>query len=201
MCVLSMELWTSSITIGCIFVRFGVSAAPQLCGGCRGLFTKPASVDVWAFALRLLLRCQLPVGSLTFLRHNRSKKCLFRSQAGASPLRSFILLRHRKWHGSASMRLMLALETGVSCMALARQSSVHSYGKPVKCSKHIVNTSTSKPERRNWDQRARRWQGFVAVYSFCARRGDSQGKRAERERNLCVTTLLLPVSENMSNVK
>ena len=61
-----MGLWTSSSRIACIFVWFGVSAAPQLRRGRRGLFTKPASVDVWAFALRLFLRCQLPQGSQHF---------------------------------------------------------------------------------------------------------------------------------------
>ena len=66
-----------------------VSAAPQFRRGHRGLFTKRASVDVWAFALRLLLRCQLPVGRQpNSSRNNRSKKCLFVSQAGASPLRA-----------------------------------------------------------------------------------------------------------------
>ena len=41
--VLSMRLWTSSSTIACISVRFGVPAAPQLRRGRRGLFTKATS--------------------------------------------------------------------------------------------------------------------------------------------------------------
>ena len=43
LCVLSMGLWTSSSTIACISVWFGVPAAPQLRRGHRGLFAKLAS--------------------------------------------------------------------------------------------------------------------------------------------------------------
>ena len=35
-------------------------------------------VEVWAFELRLLLRCQLPAGTPTLLHNSRSKKCLLK---------------------------------------------------------------------------------------------------------------------------
>ena len=50
------------------------------------------AVDVlhrrWVFAPRLFLRWQLPAGSPAIRRQNRSKNCMFKSQAGASTPRA-----------------------------------------------------------------------------------------------------------------
>ena len=71
----------------------GVPAAPKLRRGRRGMFTKPASCRCLG-PLRFVSSCAASCqwAALTFLRDNRSKKCLFRSQPGASPPRASRIL-------------------------------------------------------------------------------------------------------------
>ena len=71
-CARSAGLRTSSSTIGCVSDRSGPQRLRNFVPVAETCSRSRHPVGVWAFALRLPWRCQLPVGSPAFLHNNRS---------------------------------------------------------------------------------------------------------------------------------